>query len=205
MKINLLKMNNMKILKKSLLILCVAAIAISCDKDDDNNNTPVYQPESPLQGYLTTSGFNQETDEIVNGGDYEYGYRFRPTVTGAITAISVKIPDVNEALRVTIWDVATQEPIKTETFNVTSSGVAVVKAISPLALTKDKEYLISINSADYYEHYKTDNSNATYPISVGNIQITGYAFSNGLLQTFPATTDPSYYAGDVNFTFLRTL
>jgi hypothetical protein len=199
-------MNNMKNFKlKTLLVLCIAAMSFSCDSDDDNNTTPVYQPESPLQGYLTNSGFNEQIDEVIDGSDQEYGFKFRPTVTGAITTLSVKIPDVNNNLRVTVWDVASQTAIKTETFNITSSGVAVAKAISPLPLVKDKEYMITINSADYYEHSKDDGSNATYPLSVGNIQITGFASTNGLLQTFPTTASGNFYAGDVNFTFLRTL
>jgi hypothetical protein len=196
----------MKTLKlKLVLILTVAFVAFSCNDDDDNPTVPVYQPESPLQGYLTTTGFSEDETPIIDGTNSEYGYKFRPTVTGAITTLSVRIPDVNNALRVTIWDVATQEPIKTETFNVTSSGTAVVKAIAPLTLVKDKEYAISINTADYYTHERNNGSSAVYPVSVGNIQITGYVYAAGLLQEFPGTTATDVYAGDVNFTFLRTL
>lgn len=195
----------MKTLKlKLVLVLCVAAVAFSCDKDDDNPTVPVYQAESPLQGYLTATGFSESEEAVIDGSSSEYGYRFRPTVTGAITSLSVRIPDVNNNLRVTIWDVATQEPIKTETFNITSSGVAVVKSIAPLPLQKDKEYLISINTADYYVHERNNGSSAVYPVSVGNIQITGYAYASGLLQEFPGTTATDIYSGDVNFTFLRT-
>jgi len=196
-------MKNLKL--KVVLILCVAAVAFSCDKDDDNPQTPVYQPESPLQGYLTATGFNESESQVTNGTTTEYGYKFRPTVTGAITTLSVRIPDVNNSLRVTIWDVATQEPIKTETFNVASSGTAVVKAIAPLTLIKDKEYAISINTADYYVHERNNGSSAVYPVSVGNIQITGYVYAAGILQDFPGTTATDVYSGDVNFTFLRTL
>ncbi len=196
----------MKTLKLRLvLVCCVATLALSCDKDDDNPTVPVYQPESPLQGFLNATGFNQSEESVIDGSNSEYGYRFRPTVTGSITSLAVRIPDVNNNLRVTIWDVATQEPIKTETFNVTSSGVAIVKDIVPLPLVKDKEYLISINTADYYVRERNNGSSAVYPVSVGNIQITGYAYASGLLQTFPATTATDLYSGDVNFTFLRTL
>jgi len=190
---------------KAVMILAIAAMTFSCNKDDDDNNTiPVYTSESPLENYLITTGFNQETDLITDGANREYGFKFRPTVTGAITAISVRIPDVNSELTATIWDVATMTAIKTETFNVTSSGVAVNKTITPLALMKDKEYAITINTGDYYRHYKTNNSSAAYPVSVGNIQITGAVYSD-ILQDFPGNSAPDYFDGDVNFTFLRTI
>lgn len=192
----------MKTLKiKSLLILCVAMMAMSCSKDD--NKTPVYGQESPFEGYLANSGFNQKTTETKDALPAEFGYRFRPTVTGVITALTVNIPDVNSSLRVTIWDAESGDVVKTETFNVTSSGVAITKAIPALALTKDHQYMITMNSGDYYRHEKTDGSDASYPYTVGNIQVTGFGYTLGESQSMPAIFPVDYYNGDVTFTFQR--
>jgi hypothetical protein len=188
---------------KPLLILFLIATTFSCSSDDDPAPI-VYPQEKPLAGFLGASEFTTQT-EAVNIGYAEFGYKFRPSVTGAITALTVKIPDVNSALRVTIWDVESETPIKTELFNVTSSGVAVTKTITALGLTKDKEYMISMNSNDWYTHKKADNSNVTYPITVGSIQVTGFGYINGTAQSLPTTFVNDYFAGDVTFTFQRVL
>jgi hypothetical protein len=201
-KINLLKVKIMKTLKlKTLFVLCVAAMAVSCNNDDDK--TPVYPQENPLQGYLTTSGFDEEVTTTTDAAATESGFRFRPTVTGVVTALTARIPDVNNNLRVTIWDVATGDVVKTELFNITSSGVAVTKAITALPLVKDKEYMITMNSGDYYRHEKTDGTDASYPFTVGNIQVTGSGYALGADQTYPYVFPVDYTNGDLSFTFQR--
>lgn len=187
---------------KTLLILCVAALAVSCNKDD--NDPIVYPQENPLQGFYTTSGFDEETSTTTDALlPRETGFRFRPTVTGAITALTVRIPDVNNNLRVTIWDADTHEVVKVETFNITSSGVAVTKTIPALGLVKDKEYMITMNTADYYVHEKTDGSDAEYPYTVGNIQVTGSGYATGSDQAYPNAFPTNYTNGDLTFTFQR--
>lgn len=194
-------MKNLKL--KTLLILCVAAMAVSCNKDEDD--PIVYPQENPLQGYLTASGFDEEVTTTTDAVASEFGFRFRPTVTGVITGLTVRIPDVNSNLRVTIWDVETGEVVKTELFNVASSGVAMTKAITALALTKDKEYMITMNSGDYYTHERTNGSDASYPYTVGNIQITGSGYAIGTDQTLPYVFPVDYTNGDLTFTFQRII
>ena len=187
-----------------LVILFISVFAVSCDKDDDPV-IPVYPQENPIQGYLNASGFAEEETESTNEAAQEFGYSFRPTVTGAITSLAVRIPDVNNNLRVTVWDLETGEVIKTELFNVTSSGVVVNKTIPALALIKDREYMVTMNSGDSYEHSKTNDSDAIYPFTVGNIQVTGFGYSIGAGQTLPYIFPVNYYRGDLSFTFQRTL
>jgi len=197
-------MKNLKF--RPLLIVLFAAITFaSCDKDDDN--VPyVFPSENPLNGFLLDSGFGQvvtsNTDQITNR---ELGFRFRPTASGAITALAVKIPGVNSNLRVTIWDADTQEVIKEETFNVASSGVAVTKSIVAVGLMKDHDYMITMNTNDWYTHSRTDDANASYPFTEANIQVLGYGYAIGTNQTFPNLSSGNTFDGDVSFTFQRTL
>lgn len=196
----------MKTLKTIFTILSVALLTISCSSDDDKEDSVKYNEENPLDAYMAGSGFSQKAVDVKNSGIYEYGFSFKPTVTGKINALIVKIPDVNAALRITLWDAATKTVIKSETINVPTANVTVEKAITPIALTKDKEYFFTINSDDWINRTKTDGSAATYPITAGNIVITGYAYisSTASETIFPTNARNTYYAGDMTFKFQQT-
>lgn len=196
----------MKTVKFLTAIVALAAISFSCSKDDATPTPlPVYPTENPLTGFLTASGFNQTTTNQVNNGDYEFGYSFIPQVTGKITAVVVKIPDAHANLRVTFWDKTAGTIVRTETLDIATAGVEVTKDITALNLVKDKEYFITFNSNDWYNHKKSDNSAVTYPFTVGNIKITSYSFISGTTQAMPTSPQTTYYAGDLSFKFQRTL
>lgn len=196
----------MKTLKTILTLFTVAIFAASCSSDDNNPDPVKYNEENPLDAYMAGSGFSQKAVDQKNAGIYEYGFSFKPTVTGKINAIIVKIPDVNATLRVTLWDAATKTVIKSEIVNVATANVAVEKTITPIPLTKDKEYFFTVNSDDWINRTKTDGSAATYPIVAGNITITGYAFisSTATETLFPTNPRNTYYAGDMTFKFQQT-
>lgn len=196
----------MKTIKTLFTILSVALLTISCSSDDDKEEAVKYNEENPLDAYMAGSGFSQKAVDVKNSGIYEYGFSFKPTVTGKINALVVKIPDVNAALRITLWDAATKTVIKSEMINVPTANVTVEKAITPIALTKDKEYFFTVNSDDWINRTKTDGSAATYPITAGNIVITGYAYisSTASETIFPTNARNTYYAGDMTFKFQQT-
>lgn len=196
----------MKTIKTLFTILSVALLTISCSSDDDKEEAVKYNEENPLDAYMAGSGFSQKAVDVKNSGIYEYGFSFKPTVTGKINALVVKIPDVNAALRITLWDAATKTVIKSETINVPTANVTVEKAITPIALTKDKEYFFTVNSDDWINRTKTDGSAATYPITAGSIVITGYAYisSTASETIFPTNARNTYYAGDMTFKFQQT-
>lgn len=196
----------MKTLKTLFFLLSIALITFSCSSDDDKPEPIKYAEENPLDAYMAGSGFSQKAVDVKNSGIYEYGFSFKPTVTGKINALVVKIPDVNPTLRITVWDAATKTVIKSEVINVATANVTVEKAITPIALTKDKEYFFTVNSDDWINRTKTDGSAATYPIVAGNITITGYAYisSTAAETLFPTNIRNTYYAGDMSFKFQRT-
>lgn len=197
-------MKNLKF-KPVLLALFALVTLAACDKDDDPAPY-VFPTENPLSGFLSDSGLDEvETESVDQISNYEIGYRFRPTASGAITALSVRIPAVNSNLRVTVWDAETQTVLKTEAFNVTSSGVAVTKTIPALTLVKDHEYMVTMNTNDWYDYRRTDNSNASYPFTEANIQVIGFGYGIGTGQNFPGLTASNYFYGDVSFTYQRTL
>jgi hypothetical protein len=196
----------MKPLKTILTLFTISIFAVSCSSDNDKPDPVMYDSENPLEAYMSTSGFYQKAADQKNAGIYEYGFSFKPTVTGKINAIIVKIPDVNSTLRVTLWDAATKTVIKSEMVNVATANVTVEKTITPISLTKDKEYFFTVNSDDWINRTKADGSAATYPIVAGNITITGYAYisSTATETLFPTNARNTYYAGDMTFKFQQT-
>lgn len=192
----------MKILKTIFAILLISISVVSCSSDD-KDNTPKFNVENPLATYYTQTGFSTVTN-FLNSGDYEFGLVFTPTVKGNIKAITLKLPATNPTVRVTIWDYASKAVLRSETLNVATADVQVTKEISVLALEKDKKYMITMNSNDWYKKTKADKSNATYPIVAGNITINEYRWLAGPTQTFPTTVSSDYNGGDLSFDFQQT-
>lgn len=188
---------------KSMITLLIIALSAACSSDDDKDNTPKFNTENPLAAYYTATGFTTVSN-FVNSGDYEFGLAFTPTVKGKIKAITLKLPATNPSVRITIWDYTSKAVLRTETLNVTAADVQVSKEISELALDKDKKYLITMNSNDWYKKSKADNSNVTYPIVAGNITFNEYRWLSGTAQTFPTNVSANYNAGDLSFDFQQT-
>lgn len=189
-------------LKKLVSILFFATVIVSCSKDNDKPE--IFVTEDFMNGYLTTSGFAEKTLDIVNDSDYETGLEFTPLVKGKITALKVKLPAANTALKVTIWDAATATVLRTERVNVAIAGTETILDIADLELAKDKKYAITMNTNDWYFRNRSDYSNATYPITSGNIRIDGFKWNSGTSQTYPTESKLNFYRGDVRFDFLQT-
>lgn len=99
---------------------------------------------------------------------------------------------------------ATLAVLRTVTIPTVAIDIEITKSITALALTKDKEYMITMNGNDWYDHEKADQSDTTYPVTVGNILVTGYGYFGGTDQTYPDSFELSYYAGDLSFNFQQT-
>jgi len=177
-------------------VALIAFTLLSCNDDDASPK------ENPLASYLLNAGFSQVNSNI-DGGNYEFGISFIPKVSGKITDVVVKLPDDATNLRVTIWDVETEEVLRTETVPSVNADEALIYPIDPLALTKDKEYMITFNSNDWYNHVHPEGADATYPVEAGNFQITGYAYIGTTNQTIPTAFQTDYYAGDLSFRFQK--
>lgn len=181
------------------LFFCALA---SCKKDKKEK---VYTEENPLEKFYSLSGFSAKTN-FINSGTYESSLAFSPLVKGEIKALTIKLPDANPTLKVTIWDYDTKTALRTETLEVTAANTQILKSIAPLSLEKDKKYIISMNSNDWYKMYKPDASNAAYPITAGNIKFIEYRWVSAISGTpkFPTNVSLDYNAGDLSFVFQQT-
>lgn len=183
-------------LKTAVIVIAVIS-AFGCSNNDSS------KIENPLKNYLTNAGFNEQDPPHINSNYFEFGLKFIPNVNGVIKKITVKLPDSQTNLRVTIWDVTTQGVYRTEIIPNVLANQEISKNISSLPLVKDKEYMISCYANDWYYHKRSDNSSVSYPVIVGNILITGSNFLNTYPETqlYPWDTTVEGYAGDISFGF----
>ena len=206
--------NNLIKTKNVFAVLFVATLisVASCSKSDPAPAqvqpvviTPVtYGEENYFSSYLTTTGFDQTTQIIIDNVNYELGSEFTPTAKGKITKIFVKLPAINTTLRVTVWDKAAGTKLLTETIVVNSAGTVILQDIADIDLVKDKVYAITMNTNDWYNRKRTDGAAATYPVTVGNIKINGYKYISGTAQAYPTVVNNTVNSGDLYFSFLRT-
>ena len=189
---------------KIIFVFAILAIFTSCSKNDDE--TPITQnPEvNPLEGYLVSTGFNERTVPILIAPFSEFGLSFKPLVNGKITAVVVKIPDVNGALRVTIWNKTTATILKSEIINYTTAGVEVAKAIDPIHVIAGTEYMVTYNTDNWYIRYRTDGHSISYPVTVGDIRFTGFWHKSGTGQQLPNMLLTAAYNGDLSFKFQKS-
>jgi hypothetical protein len=194
-----------KILNLTFLTLILLS---SCKKNDDSAPAApapvIYSEENPLPTFLSITGFN-ETNVVVTGlPPVEFGFTFKPRVKGKINSLVVKVPSTQSAVRITIWDKATQTALLTETIAVTAN-VEASKPITALALVKDKEYVISCNSNGWFTRQKSNTQAANFPVTAGNVIIANTNFQLGSSQTFPPPSiSNNAYTGDISFNFQQT-
>lgn len=189
---------------QNLSFVLLLFLVTSCSKDDEPTpNVPVFNEENPLQSFLTTTGFNQQTMEQTATNDLLAGLSFKPTVTGKINSLLVKLPVINNNLKVTIWDNATGNLLRQEIINVTSANTEIATQITPLQLEKDKVYVIAMQTNTAFVRYRTDQANASFPITAGNIQILSYREGTSTT-TIPNNNYYNLYAGDCIFKFQQT-
>lgn len=191
-----------KILLKSLLIISLS-LFINCSSSDSSSNAT----ENPLEGFLLASGFNQVVNNSIGddsnpASDYVTGFKFSPNENGKIKAITLKIPDGDEFVKVNIFDFATATLLHSENIAVPNANTQVTKSITALSLIKDKDYVICMYTNDAYARSKTGGSAVTYPITSGNIKIKEFLADPIIgVDNMPTGGGPTSFNGDVSFVF----
>jgi hypothetical protein len=190
-----------KTLGISLFLLSAILINSSCKKEEKPVIT-TYAEENFFTGFLQNIGFDQLTANL-GGGHFELGLKFTPLVSGKINSLKVKLPAVNNSLRVTIWDTDGQFVIASYIVNVSAADTEITHAITPLTLQSNKTYMITMNENNYFYHNNSAETDATYPVTIGNIRIEDYGYIAGSAQQYPDTFMQYYIAGDLSFNFQR--
>ncbi|NGF57532.1 DUF4082 domain-containing protein, partial [Parapedobacter sp. SGR-10] len=154
---------------------------------------------------LEKSGFDQEVTNFINDAYVEQGLKFKPKVKGKINAVTLKIPDNESNVRVTIWNADTKAVIRTITVQSVIAHTEARHDIDPLDIVPTETYIISFNGNDTYSRHRTGFSEASYPIDAGNISVLSAHYIGGQTQAFPTITMlNNVYWGDVSFVFQQT-
>jgi hypothetical protein len=191
--------------KVFFVISAIVFSLVSCKKSNTDAPPITYTEENYFDAFITNTGFGGNITPKITGVDFELGTEFIPTVKGKITSINVKIPVPNSALRVRIWDKLTATPIRTEIVIVPSANTATNIDIPDVALEKDKQYAITINTQDYFLRTKTSGTtNVVYPITVGNIKITASVITSNSTVAYPNLPFTDKCFGDISFKFQQT-
>ena len=179
----------------TLTLLAIVLVGFgSCKKDKKS------RPENFLNSYLEQSGFNQKvTDQAVHS---EFGLFFNVLKAGVIQKVYVKIPKVQNDVRVTIWEVGANKVLYSQVVNVSTANAVFSSDVTGLSLQPGIEYAITINTLSFYQRRKNDNSNVTYPYTCGNIKILNYKWGGGGSRVIPSNIERGYYGGDMSFDFL---
>ncbi len=189
-----------------LYVTLIMLVVISCSKNDDTSPSVVYQEEIPLPGFLDASGFNADVNTASSAAYQECGLSFKPLEYGTINAITIKLPVNPGRIRVTVWDKATGSLLVTARIPLILdyvSGTTYEVAITPFALTKNKEYVISMSTQNWTTRQRIGATDANYPITVGNVQFINFVSNLGQDLIMPSNINLSYVAGDLGFKFKR--
>jgi len=190
-------------MKKTIVLSAIILSLFSCSKDDEATTPVTYQEENPIPTFLVNSGFNFSRSTIsLSSPTFESGFSFIPKVKGKITAIVAKFHVVNPNLRVTIWDKATGNAIVTNYMNISSTNTEYKTPINEVVLQKDKEYVFSIKNEYFFSYRKQNSAIQTYPVTAGNIQITGSLYGDN--NSMPNFSNSNSFVGDYSFIFQQT-
>ena len=182
-------------------------VTTSCSSDDQSANTsPVpFAEENPWLGLLAETDLGQTTLVFIDDNNYyDMGMAFIPTVKGQINSFVVKLPESHNNIRISLWDRTTAEILRTEYIDVLVANTDTKLEILPLQLQKDKEYVVAITSDDYYMLFQENGSAVTYPVSVGNITVTGGTDQLANAQQMPEFYTANAISGIVSFNFQQT-
>ena len=192
------KPKNMK-KTKSIFFILAAALTLSCSNDDGGA-----RKENPLDAFLVNSGFNQNVTNTLNTSNFVTGFRFSPTANGKISAITLKIPEGDELVKVNIWKVDGAVLMHSENMVIPSANVTVTKTFPAINVNADQDYVICMHTNDAYTHSRNGSTAATYPVTAGNIIIKQYLVDPDFGGDFiPTAGGVSTFNGDLSFIYQK--
>jgi hypothetical protein len=198
---------------KLIPFLLLVIVVTSCKKTKTvtNNVTitdTVTAVEMPVQSILKKA-ILFDTDLVVNAGNYEIGAKFYSSDSGVITKLGLRSPIVNKAFAVSLWDVATETLIVTDSITVTDSAQFAYASITPVHVSPNKAYIISYNNTvggvalDYNVSQSKTTGGVQFPFADGDITFvsedelstsTSVYPTNEYTNSFLATVDVVFQA-----------
>ena len=182
--------------------ICIVVVAIFTGGCGKGTKTFTVQP---ISSFINGGTVPKQSDQIDNVTYYDFGFGFKSSKAGKITQVGIALPS-NETYKVSVWDAVTKSLINQ--YNVTQStpGIFVYKAITPVDITANRNYFISVLANDYSRYYNDPNVDFM-PFVSGPLTIQYYSYdyyaTYPIAQNFPDTAGviTDYFAGPVDFVF----
>jgi hypothetical protein len=178
------------LLKLITIVAIVSTFLISCKKDKTN-----LIDSGPISGGPISVVFFANNNYVIDSSNssansYEVGCLFSATKNGKISRLGTKMPKAG-TYRITLWDTtaAPKTPLAQAMVIQTKDAIATFSAITPVSIPAGKTYLVTIwmpATGKYFTVFKSGGGNIPYPITSGDITITGYR------QTIAPQTPISY-------------
>lgn len=188
-------------MKKTILLFAIIFSLFSCSKDDEPASTPIVE-ENPIEKFLTDNNLKESVNLSVNNSmSYELGYSFVPLKDGKINSITLNLPDNNNNILISLWDYNGHSKLFEKTVNYSSSYNTQLFKIDSYPLIKNKRYMISMYTNDYYVYYRNNLSMPTFPFTVNNINMYKSVSSLNSGHVFPEDENNFNYYGILGFNF----
>lgn len=161
---------------------------------------PPRNDETPLASVLKNAP-GDYTIQVHDPQAKELGYLFVPLKKGKIYAMGIRLPQVGESFKVTLWDTLTKQVVKQKiVINQSNSGFTYIDLSSSsineeIDVEKNHAYIISVNTASLSagtpnrQWYMLSHSGSAdfLPLTKNNIQILAgrYSSIDATTPTFP--------------------
>lgn len=174
-----------------LLLICIALLN-GCKKETG----PTTKTENPLNASLASGQIDSISTR--NNGTFEFGNKLYFSKNGSITKLGCKLPYKGN-IRVSFWDYATKDLIAAATITITDSTKFNYVNISPIAVTANTRYVLSLNNTSgglarsYHLGYRKSGATLVaniYPFTVGSVTYEAPYYQLSSTSTFPILEDP---------------
>jgi hypothetical protein len=198
-------------IKKYLFALTAIAALLSCNKSTDKvlPAIPARVNEQPLASYINADSSTIKL-QVYDPQQKEVGYSFQATKKGRIYAMGIRMPQVGQDFKVTVWDSASRQIIKQKIItNNSGSGFSYIDLSSTsvneeIDIDAGKTYVITVNTTaltaatanrQWYMLNKVGINSDFLPVTKGHIQIRAGMYSSAPAPTplFPDKTNFSVF------------
>ena len=198
------KQNTMKkTITAITLFLLIGMAATSCKKESK------IIEEHPMQK-ITTEKSIVDSFHLFSNNNWEFGEKLYFSKNGKITKLGCMMANQG-SFRVSLWDFTTKNLIAATTINVTDTTKYTYNSVSPIDVTANTRYVLSINNTSggeqklYYIARKRSNlSGNLFPFTSGSVTYEKHHETNSAISVFPLESlSGSYLSGfpDLQFEY----
>jgi hypothetical protein len=197
--------------KISLLLLCsVILFAFGCKKDKEEK-TATTITENVMESVVNKATV-VDSIQTKKTGPIEFGHQFFFSRDGKITALGCRLPTKNIPYTVNLWDFDNKVLLASATVTPTDSISFSYSAITPVAVSANTKYLVSLNNfsngeiQSFFLGTKKGGAESLYPFTEGSVTFEGVYYIKSDTPQFPVTLNPSQaiIAGISDFIFEYT-